>query len=62
MIKDYCPGLLDPMAGGVVQYGEDMADNAYREVKEEMGIDGVKLNYVDTFYYEVASYWRCSFL
>ncbi|KAF1323946.1 putative nudix hydrolase yfcd, partial [Globisporangium splendens] len=52
MIKDYCPGYLDPMAGGVVQYDESFEDNAAREAEEEMGVKGVPLTYIDTFYYE----------
>lgn len=51
MIKDYCPGMLDPMAGGVVQFGEPMEVNAAREAEEEMGITGVTLKYVTTFFY-----------
>lgn len=39
MIKDYCPGYLDPAAGGVVQAGEKYDDNARREVAEEMGVE-----------------------
>lgn len=37
--KDYCPLKLDPLPGGVVQYGESYVDNAIRELQEEMGID-----------------------
>ncbi|RHY27990.1 hypothetical protein DYB32_006355 [Aphanomyces invadans] len=51
MIKDYCPGFLDPMAGGVVQAGESYEDNAIREAEEEMGVSGVPLTYVTTFLY-----------
>ncbi|ETM56695.1 hypothetical protein, variant 6 [Phytophthora nicotianae CJ01A1] len=51
MIKDYCPGMLDPMAGGVVQYGEPMDVNAEREAEEEMGIKNTPLRYLTTFYY-----------
>lgn len=51
MLKDYCPGMLDPMAGGVVQFGESFEDNAAREAQEEMGVAGVALARVDTFYY-----------
>lgn len=51
MVKDYCPGMLDPMAGGVVQFDESFAHNAVREAKEEMGVHGVLLQYLDTFYY-----------
>ncbi|CAK4081026.1 unnamed protein product [Aphanomyces euteiches] len=52
MIKDYCPGYLDPMAGGVVQAGESYEDNAKREAEEEMGVTGVPLTYVTTFLYQ----------
>lgn len=38
MLKDYCPGKLDPTPGGVVGYGESSLDNAVRELEEEMGI------------------------
>ena len=39
MRKDYCPGRLDPVPGGVVGFGEACHDNARRELQEEMGID-----------------------
>lgn len=51
MIKDYCPGMLDPMAGGVVQIGEPVEENAVREAEEEMGVKGVPLAFVASFYY-----------
>lgn len=51
MIKDYCPGMLDPMAGGVVQYGEPMDVNAEREAEEEMGVKNTPLRQLTTFYY-----------
>lgn len=51
MIKDYCPGFLDPMAGGVVQHEESFEENAVREAEEEMGVKGVPLTHIDTFYY-----------
>ena len=38
MIKDYCPGKLDPTPGGVVGFGESCRDNAIRELQEEMNI------------------------
>lgn len=43
-IKDYCPRKLDPLPGGVVEYGETYRENAVREMQEEMGID---LSYTD---------------
>ncbi|EQC34145.1 hypothetical protein SDRG_08353 [Saprolegnia diclina VS20] len=52
LIKDYCPGLLDPMAGGVVQFGESFEENAEREAAEEMGITNTPLTYVTTFPYK----------
>ncbi|RHY89665.1 hypothetical protein DYB35_004828 [Aphanomyces astaci] len=55
LIKDYCPGFLDPMAGGVVQAGESYEDNALREVEEEMGVSGVPLTFVCTFFYQDTS-------
>jgi pyrimidine 5'-nucleotidase len=39
ILKDYCPGKLDPVPGGVVGYGETYSENAIREMQEEMGID-----------------------
>ena len=39
LTKDYCPGYFDPCTGGVVDADEDNLENAYRELKEEMGID-----------------------
>lgn len=36
--KDYCPGMLDLAAGGVVAYGEDNHLNAQRELMEELGL------------------------
>jgi putative hydrolase of the HAD superfamily/pyrimidine and pyridine-specific 5'-nucleotidase len=36
--KDYCPGKLDPLPGGVVGENESYHENAVRELHEEMGI------------------------
>ncbi len=41
--KDVYPGLLDLAAGGVVLAGEDPALGAVREVEEELGVSGVRL-------------------
>jgi aminoglycoside phosphotransferase (APT) family kinase protein len=41
--KDVYPGLLDLAAGGVVLAGEDPALGAVREVEEELGVAGVRL-------------------
>lgn len=41
--KDFCPGMLDACAGGVVTTGEQMEPSARRELAEELGIEGVPL-------------------
>lgn len=38
VLKDYCPGKLDPTPGGVVGVDESYELNATRELEEEMGI------------------------
>ena len=47
--KAYCPGYLDVCAGGVVAKNETNHGNAYRELREEFGIDllgnGASLTY-----------------
>ena len=52
MTKDVYPGLLDPVAGGVVQSGESYEESAVRELAEEMGIQGVDLAPQFDFYFE----------
>lgn len=37
--KDWCPSYHDAAAGGVLRAGEDPAENARRELGEELGID-----------------------
>ncbi len=41
--KDVYPGLHDVMVGGTVTTGEGFAENACREVAEELGVTGVPL-------------------
>ena len=50
--KDFCPGMLDACAGGVVTTGEAMALSARRELAEELGIRDVPLQDYGTFYAE----------
>ena len=50
MQKDFSAGLLNPVTSGIVQYGEDVYMAAERESYEEMGIKGVPLRHIDTFY------------
>ena len=52
MTKDVYPGLFDPVAGGVVQYGESYEESAVRELAEEMGIEGVALQAQFDFYFQ----------
>lgn len=54
--KDFCPGMLDACAGGVVTTGEAMDDSARRELAEELGIRGVPLLGFGTFYAEGEGY------
>ncbi len=44
-IKDVYPGLLEIGHGGAVSSGESYEQNAYREIKEEVGIEDVELKY-----------------
>lgn len=41
--KDVFPGQWDVAAGGVLNAGEDYDDGAKRELREELGVDGVPL-------------------
>ncbi|RLN74230.1 hypothetical protein BBJ28_00000607 [Nothophytophthora sp. Chile5] len=43
--------MLDPMTGGVVQFGEPMDLSAAREAEEEMGVKDVELRFLSSFYY-----------
>jgi ADP-ribose pyrophosphatase YjhB (NUDIX family) len=52
MLKDYCPGYFDPTPGGVVAAGESYEHTNTREVEEEMGINGVEMSHLFTFFYE----------
>lgn len=51
-LKDYCPSYWDPTPGGVVAAGESYELTNLREVEEEMGISGIIMNHLFTFYYE----------
>ena len=44
LTKEYCPGYLDAVVGGVVGDGEDVNLCAEREVGEEIGIDINNIN------------------
>jgi isopentenyldiphosphate isomerase len=52
LLKDYCPGFLDPTPGGVVAAGESYEYTNTREVEEEMGISSsVHMDHMFTFFY-----------
>jgi isopentenyldiphosphate isomerase len=44
--KDIQPGKWDTSVGGHLNIGEDYEAAAYREMKEELGIDGVNLTFL----------------
>jgi 16S rRNA (adenine1518-N6/adenine1519-N6)-dimethyltransferase len=48
------PGLWDQSAAGHVDPGEDYEQAAYRELKEELGIQDIKLNLLVHYYAEEA--------
>lgn len=50
--KDIYPGYWDLAAGGVVLDGEEYDQSARRELREELGISGVKLRPLFDQYYE----------
>lgn len=52
--KDIYPGYWDLAAGGVVLAGESYEESARRELREELGISGVKLRPLFDQYYEDA--------
>lgn len=54
--KDFCPGMLDACAGGVVTTGEQMEPAARRELAEELGIQGIPLQDLGSFYAEGEGY------
>ncbi len=49
-VKDIYPGYYDVAAGGVVMAGESYDESASRELKEELGIQGVSLTHLFNFY------------
>ena len=43
--KEYCPGYLSAVTGGVICEGETIESNAKKELEEELGIDLNKTKY-----------------
>jgi len=52
LTKDVYPGYWDVAAGGVVQAGESYLESAERELREELGVAGVKLKPLFDQYHE----------
>jgi 8-oxo-dGTP pyrophosphatase MutT (NUDIX family) len=52
LTKDVYPGYWDVAAGGVVQAGESYQESAIRELREELGVSGIKLKPLFDQYYE----------
>jgi len=50
--KDIYPGYWDLAAGGVVLAGEPYLESAQRELREELGLTGVKLSFLFDQYFE----------
>ncbi|ADN02980.1 NUDIX hydrolase [Spirochaeta thermophila] len=46
MRKDVCPGRWDTAVGGHVRPGEDHEEAARRELREELGLEGLPLGWV----------------
>jgi len=55
MTKDVYPGYWDVAAGGVVLVNESYEKSAIRELHEELGISGVRLQHRFDHYYEEKS-------
>ncbi len=64
--KDVHPGKWDTSVGGHVDTGESYDHAALREMREELGIQGIKLKFLHTYLHRnsyesefVRSYWCC---
>ncbi len=65
LTKDVQPGKWDTSVGGHVGAGESYEEAAYREMKEELGIEGVVLEFLHRYLHsndyesEFVSTYRC---
>lgn len=56
--KELFPGRWDNSAAGHVDAGETYEQAAYRELSEELGLEGVELEKVGDYYVEAVDDWR----
>ena len=56
LTKEYCPGYLSAVSGGIISEGETVEENAQKELEEELGIDlnktKYKLQFLRKYFYE----------
>ena len=61
--KEYCPGYLSAVSGGVLCQGETVESNAKKELEEELGINldttKYKLQFLRKYFYEEKDLCQC---
>ena len=63
LTKEYCPGYLSAVSGGVLCQGETVELNANKELEEELGINldktKYKLQFLRKYFYEEKNLCQC---
>jgi len=63
LTKEYCPGYLSAVSGGVLCQGETVELNAKKELEEELGINldktKYKLQFLRKYFYEEKNLCHC---